>query len=227
MNVLMDQFTGAGMAVQLEYLLRILLATFLGLMIGIERKNRNKSAGIRTHAIVALGSALIMVVSKYGFWDTPSADASRVAAQVVSGIGFLGAGVIFIRNNLVNGLTTSAGMWATAGIGLAMGSGLYVVGIVSTGMICLTQYLMHRITYFANVAAGGFIRLTIVQGEGAVANMENYLKGQRIDVIGIKINKNKKDEIKLEFDVVFPPGFNKAELWAHLVEMDNVISVAD
>lgn len=98
------QFTAPELWVQVEYLVRIFVAACLGLLIGSERKNRNKSAGIRTHVIVALGAALIMVVSKYGFMDVEKADAARVAAQVVSGIGFLGAGVIFVRNNLVNGL---------------------------------------------------------------------------------------------------------------------------
>lgn len=101
------QFTAPELWVQVEYLVRIFVAACLGLLIGSERKNRNKSAGIRTHVIVALGAALIMVVSKYGFMDVEKADAARVAAQVVSGIGFLGAGVIFVRNNLVNGLTTA------------------------------------------------------------------------------------------------------------------------
>ena len=120
------QFTAPELWVQVEYLVRIFVAACLGLLIGSERKNRNKSAGIRTHVIVALGAALIMVVSKYGFMDVEKADAARVAAQVVSGIGFLGAGVIFVRNNLVNGLTTAAGIWATAGVGLALGSGMYL-----------------------------------------------------------------------------------------------------
>ncbi|HBE87024.1 MAG TPA: magnesium transporter MgtC, partial [Lachnoclostridium sp.] len=111
--------------IQLEYMLRIITAGLLGFLIGSERKNRNKSAGIRTHAIVAIGSALMMVVSKYGFPDIPTSDGARIAAQVVSGIGFLGAGVIFVRNNLVNGLTTAAGIWATAGVGLALGAGQY------------------------------------------------------------------------------------------------------
>lgn len=227
MNTVMEQFTAAGMAVQMEYLLRLFIAALLGMMIGAERKNRNKSAGIRTHAIIALGAALMMVVSKYGFADVAKVDASRVASQVVSGIGFLGAGVIFIRNNLVNGLTTAAGMWATAGVGMALGSGMYVLGVTSAVLMCVVQYTTHTITYFSNVAAGGFIRMTIAQGEGAVAQMENYLRSQKVDVMGIKINKNKKEEIKLEFDVVFPPGFDKAKLLAGLVEMENVISVAD
>ena len=99
------QFLAPELWVQAEYLIRIVVAAFLGLLIGNERKNRNKSAGIRTHVIVALGAALIMVVSKYGFADVEKVDSARVAAQVVSGVGFLGAGVIFVRNNLVNGLT--------------------------------------------------------------------------------------------------------------------------
>lgn len=212
---------------ELEYMLRIIIATALGLIIGSERKNRNKSAGIRTHAIVALGAALIMVVSKYGFFDAKSYDAARVAAQVVSGVGFLGAGVIFVRNNLVNGLTTAAGIWATAGVGLAMGSGLYVIGICSTLLILFLQFIMHKISYFANVACGGQIHMTITKKEGAVKSMENYIHQERIEIAGMKINKTKKDEIKLEFDVVYPPGYDKAAFHARLVELDDVLAVSE
>ena len=128
---------------ELELLLRIAIACVLGFAIGHERRNHNKSAGIRPHAIVALGSALMMVASKYGFADVADYDASRVAAQIVSGIGFLGAGMIFVRNNLVNGLTTAAGIWATAGVGMAMGAGLYVISIASAGMIIIAQEITH------------------------------------------------------------------------------------
>ncbi len=222
-----DQFMMPQLAVQMEYLLRILIATVLGLIIGSERKNRNKFAGIRTHAIVALGAALMMVVSKYGFIDSDKADASRVAAQVVSGVGFLGAGVIFVRNNLVNGLTTAAGIWATAGVGIAMGAGLYVVGICSTVMVLLLQYVTHKITYFANVASGGCLRLSVTKQDGIVQQMEEYLRKERLDVASVKINKTKKDEIKLEFDVVYPPGYDRSRLLSHLVEMDSVLSVSE
>ena len=201
------QFTAPELWVQVEYLVRIFVAACLGLLIGSERKNRNKSAGIRTHVIVALGAALIMVVSKYGFMDVEKADAARVAAQVVSGIGFLGAGVIFVRNNLVNGLTTAAGIWATAGVGLALGAGMYVVGISSALLVLLIQFVMHRVAYFADVASGGLIRMTLVKREGIVQSMEDYLQREKLSVISVKINKTKKDEVKLEFDVVFPPGY--------------------
>lgn len=221
------QFTAPELWVQVEYLVRIFVAACLGILIGSERKNRNKSAGIRTHVIVALGAALIMVVSKYGFMDVEKADAARVAAQVVSGIGFLGAGVIFVRNNLVNGLTTAAGIWATAGVGLALGAGMYVVGISSALLVLLIQFVMHRIAYFADVASGGLIRMTLVKREGIVQSMEDYLQREKLSVISVKINKTKKDEVKLEFDVVFPPGYKKTKLLARLVEMDDVLAVSE
>ena len=221
------QFTAPELWVQVEYLVRIFVAACLGLLIGSERKNRNKSAGIRTHVIVALGAALIMVVSKYGFMDVEKADAARVAAQVVSGIGFLGAGVIFVRNNLVNGLTTAAGIWATAVVGLALGSGMYVVGISSALLVLFIQFVMHRIAYFADVASGGLIRMTLVKREGIVQSMEDYLQREKLSVISVKINKTKKDEVKLEFDVVFPPGYKKTKLLARLVEMDDVLAVSE
>ena len=221
------QFLAPELWVQVEYLVRIFVAACLGLLIGSERKNRNKSAGIRTHVIVALGAALIMVVSKYGFMDVEKADAARVAAQVVSGIGFLGAGVIFVRNNLVNGLTTAAGIWATAGVGLALGAGMYVVGISSALLVLLIQFVMHRVAYFADVASGGLIRMTLVKREGIVQSMEDYLQREKLSVISVKINKTKKDEVKLEFDVVFPPGYKKTKLLARLVEMDDVLAVSE
>lgn len=221
------QFTAPELWVQAEYLERILVAACLGLLIGSERKNRNKSAGIRTHVIVALGAALIMVVSKYGFTDVEKVDSARVAAQVVSGVGFLGAGVIFVRNNLVNGLTTAAGIWATAGVGLALGAGMYVVGISSALLVLLIQFVMHRIAYFADVASGGLIRMTLVKQEGIVQSMEDYLQREKLSVVSVKINKTKKDEVKLEFDVVFPPGYQKSRLLARLVEMDEVLAVSE
>ena len=112
-------------------LLRLAVAGMLGTLIGLEREYRAKEAGMRTHFLVALGSCLIMIVSQYGFGDN-YADASRVAAQIVSGIGFIGAGTIMMQNQFVRGLTTAAGLWVAAGIGMAIGGGLYVIGIVTT-----------------------------------------------------------------------------------------------
>ena len=138
-----------------EFLLRIVLASICGVLIGLERSKRLKEAGVRTHCMVACGAALIMIVSKYGFADlmtqsgaylygTRGADASRIAAQVVSGIGFLGAGVIFRTGLSVRGLTTAAGLWTTAAVGLALGAGMYPLGVAGALLIMLEQILMHR-----------------------------------------------------------------------------------
>lgn len=119
-----------------DFVLRLLVAGILGAVIGLDREYRAKEAGYRTHFLVSLGSALIMIVSQYGFQeiikeDSVTLDPSRVAAQVVSGIGFIGAGTIIFQKQIVRGLTTAAGIWATAGIGLAVGAGMYVIGIAA------------------------------------------------------------------------------------------------
>ena len=142
---------------ELDFFCRILLACLCGACIGMERSKRLKEAGVRTHVIVCCAAALMIIVSKYGFADltsesgavfngTRGADPARIAAQVVSGISFLGAGVIFKHGSSVKGLTTAAGIWATAGIGLAIGSGMFIVGIFSTAVIAVIQILMHRFT---------------------------------------------------------------------------------
>ena len=125
-----------------EFILRIFVAALLGGAIGLEREYRAKEAGMRTHFLVALGSALFMIVSAYGFEGALGSpehrwDVSRVAAQVVSGIGFIGAGTIIFHKseNVVRGLTTAAGLWVTAAIGLACGGGLYILAAASTFLV--------------------------------------------------------------------------------------------
>ncbi len=140
---------------ELEFLLRLFCAAVLGGIIGLEREYRSKEAGFRTHFLVALGSALFMIVSAYGFSDAMDNelqrwDVSRVAAQVVSGIGFIGAGTIIFRKseNIVSGLTTAAGLWVTAAIGLACGGGMYILAIGSTLMVLIGleafNYFLHK-----------------------------------------------------------------------------------
>lgn len=130
------------MELHYDFMLRLLIAGAMGVCIGVEREYRAKEAGYRTHFLVALGSALLMIVSQYGFSDVLAADLvrldpSRIAAQVVSGIGFIGAGTIILQKQIVRGLTTAAGIWATSGIGLAIGAGMYGVGIAATVLVLL------------------------------------------------------------------------------------------
>lgn len=125
----------------LDLLMRLLAATILGGAIGIERERRERAAGFRTHALVCVASALMMIVSTYGFPEEfgEVLDPARIAAQVVSGIGFLGAGVIILRKNTVRGLTTAASIWAVSGVGLAVGGGLYVAGTAGAAFMLLIQ----------------------------------------------------------------------------------------
>ena len=126
----------------LDFILRILIAALLGGAIGLEREYREKAAGFRTHFLVALGSALFMILSAYGFSDALSSaehrlDVSRIAAQVVSGIGFIGAGTIIFQKNAVRGLTTAASIWVTAAVGLTCGAGMYVLAAAATLLVLL------------------------------------------------------------------------------------------
>lgn len=133
-----------------DFALRLFVAGAMGVLIGLECEYRAKEAGYRTHFLVALGSALMMIVSQYGFMevlktDLIRLDPSRIAAQVVSGIGFIGAGTIILQKQIVRGLTTAAGIWATSGIGLAVGAGMYAVGISATLLVLLG---LETLSYF-------------------------------------------------------------------------------
>lgn len=135
---------------ELEMVLRLVLAAGLGGLIGAERERRlNGAAGMRTHAIVSVASALVMIVSTYGFMSVLSPtrivlDPSRIAAQVVSGVGFLGAGIIIFRRDTVRGLTTAASIWAVAAVGLACGCGLYISAIGATGIMWVILHLLKK-----------------------------------------------------------------------------------
>lgn len=134
----------------LDFALRLFVAGAMEVLIGLEREYRAKEAGYRTHFLVALGSALMMIVSQYGFTevlktDLIRVDPSRIAAQVVSGIGFIGAGTIILQKQIVRGLTTAAGIWATSGIGLAVGAGMYAIGIAATLLVLLG---LETLSYF-------------------------------------------------------------------------------
>ncbi|MCB7318200.1 MgtC/SapB family protein [Lacrimispora sp. 210928-DFI.3.58] len=208
MDYLFSFFRSSDILFQLELLLRIILACFLGYIIGYERKSRDKSAGMRTHAIVSLGAALIMIVSKYCFGDIPDYDASRVAAQIVSGVGFLGAGIIFVRNNMVSGLTTAAGIWTTAGVGMAIGAGSYFIGICAGLLVVFIQILLHRIRFLSAEPVRGYVKITTDHFDEVMTDMQAAFNKDKIKMLGFKINKSKPD-IKIEFDLLYPSGYDK------------------
>ena len=186
-----------------EYIFRIVVASICGCAIGFERKNRHKEAGMKTHAIVALGSALIMVVSKYGFSDVAQPDASRIAAQVVSGIGFLGAGIIFVKdNNIVSGLTTAAGIWATSGIGLCVGSGNYFVGIMSTVIMLVLQFILHS-KLFTNDIIQEDITIVMKNDKDMIPYIEEQLKIVNIDISFYEVKKIDNYTLQVEASLIY------------------------
>ena len=166
------------MSIEGNVVLRLLVAGLLGGAIGLAREFRAKEAGVRTHFIVALGSALFMIISQYAF--TGQFDHARVAAQVVSGIGFIGAGVIIFQKNVVRGITTAAGLWVAAAIGLASGAGMYAIAIAAMLFTIICLEAMHFITskYSERIIT---VSLSPVTSERLLEFMDSA-KAKKIDI---------------------------------------------
>ena len=187
---------------ELWLLIDLLLAALLGFFIGLERKARAKEAGIRTHTIVCVGAALMMLISKYAF--DSEADSARVAAQIVAGIGFLGAGMIVYKKNEVHGLTTAAGVWTTAGVGMACGGGLYFVAIGATAVLIFVQWLMHcNIALFRHKKIFS-VRIVFVQKTDEREKVKNIFGTDRYN--GLVVERNNDELIyraRLNTDVEY------------------------
>lgn len=177
-----------------DFILRILIAALLGGLIGLEREYRAKEAGFRTHFLVALGSALFMIVSAHGFADALLSaehrlDVSRIAAQVVSGIGFIGAGTIIFQRHAVRGLTTAAGLWVTAAIGLASGAGMYVIAAFATVLVLLC---LEALNYMFRRTGHHYVTATFLAPDIAtLQRIVNRLTAEGITVDTYQMKKNK------------------------------------
>ena len=184
----------------LEFLIRIIISCICGACIGYERTKRLKEAGIRTHIIVCCAAALTMIISKYGFVDmsaegvffpgTHNTDPARLAAQIISGVSFLGAGIIFRNGTSIRGLTTAAGIWATAGIGLAIGSGMYVIGVFATAIVALLQVFMHKFMLSADSMTVGQIHCTVLHSDRFRAALNGYIAEKKMQIVASKIAFN-------------------------------------
>lgn len=222
----------------LDFCGRLLLACLMGAVIGLERSKRFKEAGIRTHIIVCCGAALLMLVSKYGFADLSSAagesfrgirgaDAARVAAQVVSGISFLGAGVIFKNSGTIKGLTTAATLWFTAGIGLAVGSGMVLIAAVGTVIIFLVQVLLHRYAVGADAYAANRLQFTVKNGydfNGALMNRIEKWGGQITDS---KVNRRRDGTTEYELTVRRRTEISYAEMKEFMESREDILSASN
>lgn len=193
----------------LEFFIRIVLSTVLGALVGLERTRRRKEAGIRTHCIVACSAAVFMIISKYAFLDAAVtagakvADPARIAAQVVSGISFLGAGVIFKNEGSIKGLTTAAGMWA-------IGAGLYWVGFIETVIIVIVQVVLHRFPIGDDSLTNQTITLTINKSTDILPDFEAFLKSFKGETIESHISAY-EDNIYISAVVKLPEAIDYSD----------------
>ncbi|EGL83490.1 MgtC/SapB transporter [Caldalkalibacillus thermarum TA2.A1] len=223
----------------LEITLRLLLATLLGGLVGLEREQSNRPAGFRTHILVCVGSALIMLISIYGFeeyikersqYGYVVADPARLAAQVVSGIGFLGAGTILVHGFAIRGLTTAASLWVVAGIGLALGAGFYFGAILSTGLVLLSLVVLNRFES-AVLHKSYFHRLVLKMEDqpGKLGEIATKLGEQNVNIRKLSIEEASQtdpDTVRLVLNIRIPNTVSMAILVDQLRSLDGVKEVS-
>ena len=204
---------------ELELVLRVLYACILGSVIGIERSRKHKAAGVRTYIIVAIGAAIFTIVSKYGFLSIAAektrVDVSRVAHTIVTGVGFLGAGIIISKGDKIQGLTTAAGVWVMAAIGIACGTGMYIPAAFTTVMILITQTIMREWTSFEQVKYGK-IMVQLDDSVETVKEFKNFLERKGIVICKTNI-KQQEDQMMYTFRVRVPENADVVEMAALIV----------
>ena len=176
------------MITEIEILARLVLSAIIGGMIGFEREVKNRPAGLKTHILVSLGSTLIMLISLYGF---ESGDPSRMAAQVVTGIGFLGAGTIMKTGDNVQGLTTAATIWISSAIGLAVGNGYYLGSLATSLIVLITLMGLSKIDKKIVRRNSSVLEIIGVSRAGLIGDIGTFLGNHNISIVDIKIVNNK------------------------------------
>lgn len=216
----------------LEFFIRIVLAAILGALVGLERSKRQKEAGVRTHCIIACTSALFMILSKYAFVDTAigtdglrGADPARIAAQVVSGISFLGAGVIFKNGNSIRGLTTAAGMWGTAAIGMAVGAGMYWLGLIEAAILVAIQIILHRFPVGADALTTQEILVEMEDTPELQAQFDALLQAHHGQVVDSSLSRD-EGYLRMEITVRLEPPITHDEALAFLKNNSGVRKVS-
>lgn len=220
------------MNTEIDWIFRLLLAAVCGGLIGYERSRQQKSAGIRTHMLVIVGAALVMLVSKYGFQDILSArnivlDPSRIAAQIVSGISFIGAGTILIHRTQISGLTTAAGVWVTAAIGMSIGAGMYLIGISATIFIIIIQFVFHDDSILNMIIRNSHIRLQIEIDSNSFSKsvLEGALTNNGVNKTSLRVTSADNQTINLQIDGLTRNKNDRNEIILSLCEIEGVNKV--
>ncbi|OQY93822.1 MAG: magnesium transporter MgtC [Sphingobacteriales bacterium UTBCD1] len=213
-----------------EILIRLALASLFGALIGLERERKNWTAGLRTHMMVCVGSCLIMIVSAYAFFDILGSknvvlDPSRIAAQVVSGIGFIGAGtILFSKQGTVHGLTTAAGLWTVAAIGLATGGGMYFAASATTVIALIILWALHPLEYnYSKKFRRRTLRITTDSNVANIELLKNLLSKDEVKVETFSLEKN---DGELIFQVKFE-NLGQSEIDALMNELKNNTSIKE
>ncbi len=217
-----------------ELLLRLVLACVFGGIIGYERQSRRKSAGLRTNVLVCLGACLIMVLSQEIYQHVEgktNADPARLAAQVVSGIGFLGAGAIMKEGLTVTGLTTAACLWVVAGVGLAVGGGFYSGAFITTALVFVTLGALSRLDNWVDHEKRIGLTIHTLDKAGQLMSISSCLEDLQLTIHGIKV-KADEDEVAAEarslyidLDVYNRRGLKIMVIIEAIRQIDGVISV--
>jgi len=195
-------------------MLRLLVALILGAVVGLERERQERAAGLRTVTMVSLGSCLFTIVGAYGF---PNTDPSRVAAQIVTGIGFLGAGTIFLRKDLVRGLTTAATIWTVAAIGMAAGTSQYIVAFFTTRLILSVLMVLKPIEKrFFKRPSEALVSVVVPRGESEIERVRAALAVIGAFPMSIRIHELNDTDDRLEIDVGLPAHRTTSDLLRQL-----------
>ncbi len=191
----------------INLIFRIIIAGICGIFIGMERKNSGKEAGIRTHCIVACAAALMMIISKYGFYDMEFSlgdvrlDPSRMAQGIVTGVGFLGAGMIYFQRGSLVGLTTASGIWAVSGIGMAIGAGMYIIGISSVLIILAVQVMFHRRNKIVIHNKQKSLYISGVSEQEFAKTVKNILESIDVTITDISVKKHLDNTFDYHFNI--------------------------
>ncbi len=227
-----------SMLQQLDFCLRLVAACLCGAAIGYQRSKHFKEGGIRTHIIVCCAASLIMVISKYGFVDltnvggaalsgTRGADPARVAAQVVSGIGFLGAGVIFKNEGIVKGLSAAACIWATAAIGLAMGAGMWIVGLAATVLVTLLQWMLYHFAAWTDAYATSRLHFTVENGHEFNRSLTEQLDRWKAHPVNSRITRRKDGTTDYDLTIRRRTEISYAEMKDFMESHPEILSVSN
>lgn len=199
---------------ELHITIRLVMALFLGGLIGFEREVSSHAAGLRTHILVCVGSALVMLLSMYGFSAFVNEvnvriDPSRLAAQVISGIGFLGAGTIIFNGRSITGLTTAASLWVVAGIGLAIGAGFYYAAILACFMVLISLWILNKVEHkYFNGKKIRILKILTIDQPGTLGLITTLLGKQKVDIRKISMEEHeidsKPNHVQITFHVTIP-----------------------